>query len=148
MKLINKQTGEIATLTLSSNGEELLIMKNNEMVTRNVKLSDLENWREYEELKHWWFIDCNGKVFRGENANTEHTEEHKSIGNYYTSSEKAKKAVEKLQAWKRLKDNGFKFEGIEKRGRHINFYQGRSYETDKQCQQAMKDLDLLFGGEE
>lgn len=71
MKLRNKKTGEIATLTLSSNGEELLLMKNNEMVTRNVKLSDLEEWQDYEEpllfftrsirdaIRAWWKLQEN-----------------------------------------------------------------------------------------
>lgn len=49
MRLRNKKTGEIATLTLSSNGEDLLIMKNNEMVTHSVKLSDLEEWEDVPE---------------------------------------------------------------------------------------------------
>jgi hypothetical protein len=46
MKLKNKKTGEMATLTLSSNGEELLLMKNDEMIVREVKLSDLEEWED------------------------------------------------------------------------------------------------------
>lgn len=50
MKIKNKKTGEIGTLTLSSNGEELLLMKNKEMVTRNVRLSDLEEWEDVADL--------------------------------------------------------------------------------------------------
>lgn len=73
---------------------------------------------------------------------------NKEIGNYFETKEDAEKAVKKLKAWKRLKDNGFKFEGIENRSHRIKFYQGRSYETEQQCIQAGIDLDLLFGGEE
>lgn len=66
----------------------------------------------------------------------------------YDNKEEAEKAVEKLKAWKRLKDKGFRFIG-------------KTYETDKRFGSAfykldddtysediVDDLDLLFGGEE
>ena len=91
-----------------------------------------------------YYVSADGKVRKSFEPDQDRIE----IGNYFETAEEAEKAIEKLKAWKRLRDNGFKFEGLEKRGRYINFYQGKSYKTDKQCQQAMQDIDLLFGGEE
>lgn len=145
MKLVNKKTGEVATLTLSSNGEDLIIM-GNDMYAHITKLSELKDYEDYEEQKSWWYIDCNGEVFRGENADKEHTEEHKSIGNYYTSSEEAEKAVEKLKAWKRLKDKGFRFERWLLGGEYGNTITFSDY--FKCNDKTRADLDLLFGGEE
>ena len=138
MKLRNKKTGEIESWDIG----------------RYNSLKELcEEWEDYEKPKGYWFIAIDGTVLFHEleldNArnNIIKDENLTLIGNYFETREEAEKAVEKLKAVKRLKDNGFRFKGLEKRGRYINFYQGKSYETDKQCQQAMQDLDLLFGGE-
>ena len=124
---------------------------NCENITKYNTLAELyEEWEDYEEPKSYWSIDClspDGIVSEFTGSSRDVFMNRKSIGNYFETKEEAEKAVEKLKAWKRLRDNGFKFEGLEKRGRWINFYKGKSYETDRQCQQAMQDLDLLFGGE-
>ena len=60
-------------------------------------------------------------------------------------------AVEKLKAWKRLKDKGFKFDGwtIDD-GLRVSICTNTDsegiYDYDKK--DFKKDLDLLFGGEE
>ena len=153
MKLKNKKTGEVATLTLSSNGEELLLMKNNELVTHNVKLSDLDEWEDMpEEPKEYWYIDpmvC-GVYFTKIKNDEDLCEFNKQIGNYFETKEEAEKAVEKLKAWKRLKDKGFKFTGFTHKDR------GRLDELEIYCQlgerpediEDMEDIRLLFGGEE
>lgn len=109
-----------------------------------------ENWEDVpEEQEEYYFIRSESlTVGYSPISNTRSCRNRKEIGNYFETEEEAERAVEKLKAWKRLKDNGFEFLGIEKRGRHINFYQGRSYETNKQCYQAIKDLGLIFGGKE
>ena len=154
MKLVNKKTGEVATLTLSSNGEDLLLMKNDEMVTRGVKLSDLEEWEDYEQPKEHYFITEYGEVFslneyEGLN-NVANPEDYKQIGNYFNTREEAEKAVEKLKAWKRLKEAGFNFgswshtpitKSLTGYNLHIKAY------SDKLAD-YMDDLHLLFGGEE
>lgn len=108
----------------------------------------LEDWFEEIKSKEYWCVDwteCG--VFK-----TEHEDKmddfNESIGNYFDTREEAEKAVEKLKAWKRLKDNGFKFESMD--GLHYTIYydEGKSYETHEQCEQAKLDLELLFGGEE
>ena len=72
------------------------------------------------------------------------------IGNYFDTREEAEKAVEKLKAWKRLKDKGFRFTGFTYKDR------GRMNELEIYCQlgeppddiEDMEDVRLLFGGEE
>ena len=152
MKLRNKKTGEIATLTLSSNGEELLIMKNNEMITRDVKLSDLEEWEdEPEEPKEYWNIEWDGAVCHTTSTTEEETRLAKQIGNYFETKEEAEKAAERLRAWKRLKDNGLMI----KKWTHtpdMHLTTGSFLKIEgfiPAIMENMKDLDLLFsGGEE
>ena len=134
MKLRNKQTGEIATLTLSSNGEELLLMKNNEMVTRNVKLSDLEEWEDYEEPK--------GTALRWIILTLENFIENEP-DDKWIDLEDCKQMLEKLKAWKRLKDKGFKF------GRW-QFLDGRPgvWVRGNYVPDIADELDAIFGGEE
>ena len=162
MKLRNKKTGEIANLTLSSNGEELLIMKNNEMVTRNVKLSDLEEWEDApEEPKEYWYIAHNGIVgcFEYDDdwqyMDFNWQDKLKQIGNYFETKEEAEKAVEKLKAWKRLKDKGFRFTLTPGVG-SLDITPGKfqiEITADMPakwfcCDAVQKDLEVCFGGEE
>lgn len=93
MKLRNKKTGEIVEFN--------------------------EEWEAYKEFKDitYWYIDILGKV----GFSTEILDEVvgtpnnilllKSIGNYFETKKEAEKAVEKIKAWKRLKDLGFSFDG-------------------------------------
>ena len=99
-----------------------------------------------EDPKEYWFVDDIGGVDAIEEDGSEETEDAKQIGNYFETKEEAELAVEKLKAWKRLKDNGFKFDRWFTRvegGIQVNLkfpaYNGISLE-DK------ADLDLLFGG--
>ena len=102
MKLRNKKTEEIVEITMPiTNGDGWNIKANS--------LAELcEEWEDYEEPKGYWYINRLGDVcwstYVGEEANI-----RKLIGNYFKTKEEAEKAVEKLKAWKRLKDNGFKF---------------------------------------
>lgn len=68
----------------------------------------------------------------------------------FINDDEAIKAVEKLKAWKRLKDKGFRFTGFTHKDR------GRLDELEIYCQlgerpediEDMEDVRLLFGGEE
>lgn len=67
--------------------------------------------------------------------------------------EEAKKDVEKLKAWKRLKDKcNFRFTGIEvdEQGmlKGVKVAYDRKNVTFDEAEATFKDLDLLFGGEE
>ena len=152
MRLKNKKTGEIATLTLSTNGEDMIIM-GNDMLAHITKLSELKDYEDYEdpkeskEPKKYWFINSGGGTasYYEEDEEPEDTEACKEIGNYFETEEEAELAVRKLKAWKRLKDNGFEFRRWEIIDGTINFmilpkgdYREKVYE----------DLDICFGGEE
>lgn len=156
MKLKNKKTGEIATLTLSSNGEELLLMKNDEMITCEVKLSDLEEWEDAtEEPKEYWYIDYDGGILLGEEDNSSAEKMMISMGNHFDSLEEVEKAVEKLKAWKRLKDKGFRFTLTPGVG-SLDITPGKfqiGINADMPagwfcCDGVQEDLDTCFGGEE
>ena len=146
MKLKNKKTGVIATLTLSNNGESLLLMVDDEMLVYNVKLSELKEWEDYEEepKRDYYYIDYNGTIKCFQYLDFDWQEEMKQIGNYFGTPEEAERAVEKLKAWKRLKDNGVEFsQGLVAFDLHgacgIQVYGHRN---------AEEDLEIIFGGEE
>lgn len=104
-------------------------------------------------MKDAWFIQSNGlvKILQyGLGDNDYFVDMAKEIGNYFFSQEEAELAVRKLQAWKRLKDKGFKFNKWEAECRsgkgtistNFNLWEGLKEEV-------VEDLDLLFsGGEE
>lgn len=106
----------------------------------------------YEEPKAWWYIDIHLVVKRGEIYLSNYAEILKEIGNYFETREEAEKAVEKLKAWKRLKDKGFKFVRIVERneghriGQYIEFEVPWHFNQDSR--QIGYDLAFLFGGEE
>lgn len=75
------------------------------------------------------------------------------LGIAFETREEAEKAVEKLKAWKRLKDKGFKFDGYGhyhwtgEEWPHIDFSYPK-FDDLFDDKQAVADLDLLFGGED
>lgn len=71
----------------------------------------------------------------------------KEFGNYFESLEEAEKAVEKLKAWKRLKDKGFRFEGWDNTDRST-IHNFSLFVAIEDLESINKDLNLLFGGEE
>lgn len=77
-------------------------------------------------------------------ADNQVTMTRKEIGNCFDTIEEAEKAVEKLKAWKRLKDKGFRFNGWSgtQMGSDISYIREVYYEG------CTDDMDLLFGGEE
>ena len=156
MKLKNKETGEIATLTMSNNGESLLLMADGEMLVRDVKLSDLEEWEDYKKpkkslCKYYYYIDsaCKGGIDKSQIFNCEHCEKidefNKSIGNYFDTKKEAERAVEKLKAWKRLKDKGFRF--VKWKIGNKKLWAGFEFDKEAWATEVEPELDLLFGGD-
>ena len=144
MKLKNKKTGEVVTLTLSTNGEDLIIM-GNDMLAHITKLSELKDYEDYEEPKAHYSITQFGDVVDEVDGYMSVTiDEMKQIGNYFETKKEAEKAVKKLKAWKRLKDKGFRFNGWSgtRMGSDISYIREVYYEG------CTDDMDLLFGGEE
>lgn len=155
MKLKNKKTGEIvyATMMASYGGGELQIryypVDNAESAhfKEYRSISELnEEWEDYEEPKEYWYLDYGGRIKAMNDANDEEDLARKEIGNYFSSREEAELVVRKLQAWKRLKDIGFKFTGW----RTVDLNTDKYYfvMTAKSDGAGKGDLDLLFGGED
>lgn len=152
MKLRNKQTGEIATLTLSTNGEDMIIM-GNDMLAHITKLSELNDYEDYEEPKEskkYWFINSGGETvsYYEEDEEPEDTGACKEIGNYFETREEAELAVRKLKAWKRLKDKGIVIRKLRHNENGGDMYWSCPSQTGISDKQIWLDLDLLFGGEE
>ena len=145
MKLRNKKTGEIEEFEDITRVYKFIGNQNT-----YISLAELEReWEDYEEPKEYWFISDRGEIFHTED-NMSIDEKRKFFGNYFGTKEEAEKAVEKLKAWKRLKDKGFEFTGFTHKDR------GRLDELEIYCQlgerpeniEGMEDVRLLFGGEE
>ena len=150
MKLLNKKTGEIGELQTTE--KHYAVVVGNGTANCNVKvycsLAKLnENWEDYEEPKEYWYIDINGEIM-SDNVEDDTVKVMREVGNYFDTREQAEQAVEKLKAWKRLKDIGYNFDGW--------FVKSASSNGDyllislyiKDCTGCEELLDLLFGGEE
>lgn len=151
MKLRNKKTGEIGKVYLTDNGIEVAIREAMWSKVYN-SLDELnDEWEDYEEPKekyNYYYLDCDGGIYCYCDT-LEKTKGYREIGNYFETEEDAEKAVEKLKAWKRLKEKGHKFGGI-----YCDYILSKNKpvllieingDTDEQDK---ADLKLLFGGEE
>lgn len=114
-----------------------------------------EEWEDYEEPKGTYFINTQGDVqFWDSNsfAYPDDWSKEDLIGNYFETKEEAEKAVEKLKAWKRLKDKGFRFTGFEETDRgclgDFTIYCYIEPDYTRPYDDVNDDLDLLFGGED
>lgn len=146
MRLKNKKTGEIKAF------DE--VMREAYKWNNYNSLTELtEEWEDYEEpkwLRDYWFIDSCGSIIKQEDDVLGSI--RREIGNYFETKEEAEKAVEKLKAWKRLKDARFEFGTIkynldEESSSTISYdgiitIKGIAYED------FVQDLDLIFGGKE
>ena len=149
MKLRNKKTGEII-----ETGRSFLRMPDSRK-TEYGSLEELyEEWEDFhEEPKEYWFINNYDRIEKGKGPdNAFFVAKLKQIGNYFETKEEAEKAVEKLKAWKLLKDEcKIKFDGIirDKRARlkgvKINY--DRHPVTFDRMRECMDALHLLFGDE-
>lgn len=141
MKLRNKKTGEIKNV----NHNKVLIHFNDGQTICINSLAELnEDWEDVEP-EEVWYIDFQGVVRPASKEENDWLKENE-IGNYFETKEEAEKAVEKLKAWKRLKDKGFKFVGWEDTNNDVNdiLFELPYMEWDKN---VSDDLDSLFGGE-
>ena len=140
MKLKNRNTGEIVVF-----GEGMIDL--NQIGCKNVAEMMEQGWEDYEEPKEYWYIDWtpNIGVYYTTYNGTDYDKRLKQIGNYFETKEEAETAVEKLKAWKRLRDNGFEFTGWD---RHPDFPGDFRITASDEYTCDDKDLDLLFGGDE
>lgn len=107
-----------------------------------MKLSDRKN---YEEPKLRWYIGSSGVVHK--EKTTLYSEPREIIGNSFETEEEAEKALEKIKAFKRLKDKGFRFRWIDMQTGQIK-YSFFLKKGQKLTREYEDDLLLLFGGKE
>lgn len=159
MKLKNKKTGEIGEIGhIGSSSGKLNVEAINGVACETIasynSLAELnEEWEDApEEPKEYWYIDYDGGILCGEYDNSSAEKMMIRMGNYFETIEEAEKAVEKLKAWKRLKDKGFRF------GHWVTVREKKCgkvvFKCDDIClgfdeaQNFYNDISLLFGGEE
>ena len=110
-----------------------------------------EDWEDYDETETY-FINAVGSVdinaLADKRAKENFYKQLKVIGNYFETKEEAEKAVEKLRAWKRLKDKGFKSFSSNICG--DDFVVTFKLTNHADYGQSMDDFDCIFdfGGEE
>lgn len=143
MKLKNKKTGEIIERyiieTASAIGAGLILQDNdtNKHYQYN-SLAELNaEWEDVPEEPKG--IQCIYYVNHFDAAKLDGV----IVG--FATKEEAKKAVEKLKAWKRLRDRGFRLTGVEDAERTIRFE--IPFRAGYDSCEAEADLDICFGGE-
>ena len=166
MKLRNKKTGEIVEpCGINLINGRAFVRFDDEKGTFKFEAHSLAElnaeWEDItEEPKEYWYIDIDGGIM-SDNVEDDTVKVMREIGNYFGTREQAEQAVEKLKAWKRLKDKGFRFTGIagisnnifvsfetdsKYSGGHIMYDEYSN--TDNKLKEYNEDLTLLFGGEE
>ena len=135
MRLKNKKTGEIVPASNIAVG----IGKDGKWYDSLAELNS--EWEDApEEPKEHWCVTMYGGITRIKD-DEEPIDDLKEIGNYFNSKEDAYDAWDKLKAWKRLKDKGFRV--IDYGDEDIR------YEIKDRYDGCLSDLEtVLFGGEE
>jgi len=144
MKLQNKKTGEIRELPDGFFcGDSLKKI--------------CEDWEDYEEPKEHWYVSSYGNLAKTD-VMTDLHRGAEEIGNLFETREEAEKVVEKLKAWKRLKEAKFRIKEYEYRPIEAYNASEQKYniisadgiiEFSMFCYEDFSDdLNLLFGGEE
>lgn len=102
-------------------------------------------FEEYEDPKEYWCIDWTGGInhITVLEGTDEYEENKKQIGNYFETREDAVNALEKLEAFKRLKDKGFKFCGFAYT--ELCDYARVNIKATIINDSINEDLELLFG---
>lgn len=142
MKLKNKKTGKVVKVN-NFNG---FVHLDDETKIYSSLAELNEEWEDYEEPKVYYYISDFGAIREGDVGKFVEDEiVRKEIGNYFETKEEAEKAVEKLKAWKRLKENKVHFDLATLSDENvITIFARKKGEIHKYD----KELDLLFGGED
>ena len=162
MKLRNKKTGKIGRLAIyiqSDEKEKIRVLtipyEEGSTLGEYSSLAELnEEWEDYKELvSDYWYIatevECGLDIISSCDCSVckKCRDFNDSIGNLFKTKEEAEKAVEKLKAWKRLKDKGFRFNDW-------NTYKGGTlgdyeiFAESKDITDVVRDLDFLFSQED
>lgn len=162
MKLRNKKTGEIGNLALNINPNResysVLSTENGNTICGNLVIADYnslaelnEEWEDCDEAEYYYAITSiklDGGITKMKNIHNDMTAFDKSIGNYFETREEAEQALEKLKAWKRLKDAGVSFKPTTIGHKwYLEPHASPENRTFKESQDLYKDVMLLFGVE-
>ena len=150
MKLRNKKTGEMGIINHFDNQciviypiDENWNAKGDKKYVYHSLAERNKEWEDYVEPKEYWHIFGTNITKTQEGFDEIFDKRNKEIGNYFETKEEAEKAVEKLKAWTRLRDKGFRFKG----------WSGASGSNNQliYCDFGKADISLLnlfFGGKE
>lgn len=70
-----------------------------------------KDWEDFKEPKEFWHIGQDGVIFSDTDTITQdYADRLKAIGNYFETKKEAKEAVDKLKAWKILRENKVHFD--------------------------------------
>lgn len=153
MKLRNKKTGEIGYLVVGKGCDHYVVTNDGwDNCGKYNSLAELnKEWEDApEEPKVGYIIDPMEEdcVSEDDSGYVEpDVERAKELGIWFETKEEAEKAVEKLKAWKRLKDKGFRFDGYTEDFADLFLSQVIRCRFDDFGRESKKDRDLLFGGE-
>lgn len=160
----NFELGEVANAGVSFHYHE------NKVVVHADKKGSVATVYEYDSIKdftdHWedaseepkehWAIDQFGEPINVSGLSRLQLEKLHRLGNDFPNKNATMKAIEKLKAWKRLEENGFRFIEWELDMKTIAdgkiwFDVGVNTQWDAEhlleCEpEVKKSLDLLFGG--
>ena len=147
MKLIHNKNGEveIESITCTQSGEiQITYLKDGlREIYKTDRIGSLTaDFKDYEEPKEYWYYDTT-KNGIDKITHLEDKEKDQEIGNYFETKEEAERVVEKLKAWKRLKNKKFRFKCYDDSRIYYEIN-----EINAWMDETKKDLDLLFGGEE
>lgn len=132
MKLQNKKTGEIGTPRVDY--QEFYIDTKNGYTYNYKSLQRMyEDWEDAPEEPKG-IIKVEKSIFPT------------SVYIEYSTEEEAEKALEKLKAFTRLKDKGFRFMWVDKKIGSVKF--GFFCREGKITKEMWQDIDTCFGGEE
>ena len=109
-----------------------------------------DHWEDAPEEPKGWCVTMYGGISRITKDDETLIPDLKEIGNYFNDKESAYDALDKLKAFKRLKDKGFRFDGYDVAHKSNGdlagqiFYDAGNYSIAD----VEKEMDLIFGGEE
>ena len=87
-----------------------------ELKEQNEIKEDYKRWRT-QEGKSYWYIDSDCEAFKEFERNDDYDNARYEIGNYFRTKEEAKKVVEKIKIYTRLKDLALRLN----EGREVNW---------------------------
>lgn len=151
MKLRNKKTGEIGYTSIIQSKSIFVMDENAIQLGDYDSLAELnKEWEDYNESKKFCYINIDGMVIEDNLArgwSDEMLKDMKAIGDYFETKKEAVKVAEKIKAWKRLKDEGFRF-NCWKNDEDRCLGDFIIYAEIKHLDNIKDDLELLFGGDE